>query len=69
MSDNDIREDTRGGVMSEHEHGPDELSPNYRTGDAVDEPLEQDRDEPIDEIEEAVTEARSADPRIAEPPP
>ena len=53
--------------MSEHE--PDELSPNYRTGDAAEEPLEQDRDDVADEIEEAATEARTADPRIAQPPP
>jgi hypothetical protein len=53
--------------MSEHE--PDELSPNYRTGDAPEEPLEQDRDDVADEIEEAASEARTADPRIAQPPP
>jgi hypothetical protein len=52
--------------MSEHE--PDELSPNYRTGDAAEEPLEQDSEE-ADRIEEAAHEARTADPRIAEPPP
>ena len=53
--------------MTEHE--ADELSPNYRTGDAAEEPLEQDRDDVADEIEEAATEARTADPRIAQPPP
>jgi outer membrane murein-binding lipoprotein Lpp len=52
--------------MTHHEE--DELSPDYRTGDAPDEPLEQDRDDVADQIEEAVTEARSADPRVSEPP-
>ena len=52
--------------MSDHEE--EELTPNYRTGDAAEEPLDQDLDDPADEIEEAATDARSADPRIAEPP-
>jgi hypothetical protein len=52
--------------MSEHE--PDELSPNYRTGeDTAEQPLEQDTDE-ADRIEEAASDARTADPRIAQPP-
>jgi hypothetical protein len=51
--------------MSERE---EELGPDYRTGDAVDEPLEEDKEDEADQIEEAVTEARTADPRIAEPP-
>lgn len=51
--------------MSERE---EELGPDYRTGDAPDEPLEQDQGSEADQIEEAVTEARPADPRIAEPP-
>jgi hypothetical protein len=52
--------------MSEHE--PDELTPNYRTGDNPEEPLDQDSEE-ADRIEEAATDARTADPRIAQPPP
>jgi hypothetical protein len=49
-------------------HEKDELGPDFRTGDAADEPLEQDRDDLADQIEEAVTEARSSDPRVSEPP-
>jgi hypothetical protein len=48
--------------------GTEELGLDYRTGDAPDEPLEQDKDDEADRIEEAVTEARTADPRIAKPP-
>jgi hypothetical protein len=48
--------------------GEEQLGPDYRQGDAPDEPLEQDRDSEADRIEEAVTEARTADPRIGEPP-
>jgi hypothetical protein len=48
--------------------GTEELGPDYRTGDAPEEPLEQDQESEADQIEEAVTEARPADPRIAEPP-
>jgi hypothetical protein len=53
--------------MTHHEED-DALREDYRTGDAIDEPLEEDRDDVADEIEEAVTEARTSDPRIAEPP-
>jgi hypothetical protein len=52
--------------MTHHEE--DELSPHFRTGDAAEEPLEQDREDVADQIEEAVTEARSPDPRVAQPP-
>jgi hypothetical protein len=45
-----------------------ELPSDMRPGDAPDEPLEQDQESEADQIEEAVTEARPADPRIAEPP-
>jgi hypothetical protein len=45
-----------------------EIREDYRTGDAAEEPLEQDRDDALDEIEEAASEARTSDPRIAEPP-
>jgi hypothetical protein len=37
--------------------------------DPADEPLEQDRDSGYDQIEEDLTDARTADPRVAEPPP
>ncbi len=47
----------------------EELRPDYRPGDAAEEPLEQDQESEADEIEEAVTEARTSDPRIAKPPP
>jgi hypothetical protein len=51
--------------MSDKEEG---LREDFRQGDAVDEPLEQDRESETDQIEEAAHEARPADPRIAEPP-
>jgi hypothetical protein len=52
--------------MTHHEE--DELRVDYRTGDAAEEPLDEDREDIADELEEAATEARTADPRIAEPP-
>jgi hypothetical protein len=51
--------------MSERE---EELRADLRPGDAADEPLEQDQGSEADQIEEAAHEARTADPRIAEPP-
>jgi hypothetical protein len=47
----------------------EELREDLRPGDAAEEPLEQDRESEVDQIEEAAHEARPADPRIAEPPP
>jgi hypothetical protein len=44
------------------------LPEDMRQGDAADEPLEQDRGSEADQIDEAVHEARPADPRVAEPP-
>jgi hypothetical protein len=46
----------------------EELREDLRPGDAAEEPLEADRDSEADQIEEAAHEARTADPRIAEPP-
>jgi hypothetical protein len=46
----------------------EEVREDLRPGDAADEPLEQDKESEADRIEEAVTEARTSDPRIAEPP-
>jgi hypothetical protein len=37
--------------------------------DPAEEPLEQDRDSGYEQIEEELTDARTPDPRIAEPPP
>ena len=37
--------------------------------DPAEEPLEQDRGSEYEQIEEDLTDARTADPRIAEPPP
>jgi hypothetical protein len=56
--------------MSEREDElrEDELREDMRTGDAAEEPLDQDRGDEADEIEEAVSEARTSDPRIAQPP-
>jgi hypothetical protein len=51
--------------MSERE---EELRADLRPGDAAEEPLEDDKDSEADQIEEAVHEARTADPRIAKPP-
>ena len=51
--------------MSDQE---EELRADLRPGDAADEPLEEDKDSEADQIEEAAHEARTADPRIAEPP-
>jgi hypothetical protein len=45
-----------------------ELPADMRPRDAPEEPLEQDRESEVDQIEEVVHEARPADPRIAEPP-
>lgn len=45
---------------------PDE---DYRpAGDPAEEPREDDRDSGYEQVEEELTEARSPDPRIAEPP-
>jgi hypothetical protein len=52
--------------MSDQE---EELRQDMRPGDPAEEPLEQDRDSEVDQVEEVVHEARPADPRIAEPPP
>jgi hypothetical protein len=57
-----------GGRWAMTEREP-ELPADMRPGDAPEEPLEQDRDSEVEQIEEAVHEARPADPRIAEPPP
>jgi hypothetical protein len=54
--------------MSDQEEPQEELPADWRPGDAPEEPLEQDKTSEADQIEEAVTEARPADPRIAEPP-
>jgi hypothetical protein len=51
--------------MSDQE---EELRQDMRPGDPAEEPLEQDSESEADQIEEAVHEARPADPRIAEPP-
>jgi hypothetical protein len=42
---------------------------DYRpAGDPAEEPREDDRDSEYEQVEEELTEARSPDPRIAEPP-
>jgi hypothetical protein len=51
--------------MSDQE---EELRADLRPGDAAEEPLEADENSEADRIEEAAHEARTADPRIAEPP-
>jgi hypothetical protein len=47
----------------------EELREDLRPGDAAEEPLEQDQESEADQIEEAATEARTSDPRVANPPP
>jgi hypothetical protein len=51
--------------MSDQE---EELRADLRPGDAADEPLEEDKESEADQMEEAAHEARTADPRIAQPP-
>ncbi len=52
--------------MSDQE---EELRHDLRPGDAAEEPLDEDKLSEADQIEEAVHEARTTDPRIAKPPP
>jgi hypothetical protein len=51
--------------MSDQE---EEVRADLRPGDAAEEPLETDKDSEADQIEEATHEARTSDPRIAQPP-